>query len=110
MKTKNNEVITALGLWNMGACAFHSPLPPREGKDLIKKAFRKGIRAFDTAFSYSEADSMLYSAMREAGIEREEYEIWSKVMPLPTMRKKVDASRRRLGSDYFDILMIHWPN
>ena len=93
----------------MGACAFHSPLPPREGKDLIKKAFRKGIRAFDTAFSYSEADSLLYSAMREAGIEREEYEIWSKVMPLPTMRKKVDASRRRLGSDYFDILMIHWP-
>lgn len=30
-------------------------------------------------------------------------------MPLPTLRKKVDASRRRLGSDYFDILMLHWP-
>ena len=93
----------------MGACDFHTPLSPREGKDIIKKAYQKGIRAFDTAFSYSGADSMLYSAMREKGVSRDEYEIWSKVMPLPTLRKKVDASRRRLGSDYFDILMLHWP-
>ena len=93
----------------MGACDFHTPLSPREGKDIIKKAYKKGIRAFDTAFSYSEADSMLYSAMREMGVKRDEYEIWSKVMPLPTLRKKVDVSRRRLGSDYFDILMLHWP-
>ena len=93
----------------MGACDFHTPLSPRDGKDIIKKAYKKGIRAFDTAFSYSEADSMLYSAMREMGVKRDEYEIWSKVMPLPTLRKKVDVSRRRLGSDYFDILMLHWP-
>ena len=93
----------------MGACDFHTPLSPREGKDIIKKAYKKGIRAFDTAFSYSGADSMLYSAMREMGVKRDEYEIWSKVMPLPTLRKKVDVSRRRLGSDYFDILMLHWP-
>lgn len=93
----------------MGACDFHAPLSGREGKNIIKKAFKKEIRAFDTAFSYSEADSMLYSAMREMGVKRDEYEIWSKVMPVPTLRKKVDASRRRLGSDYFDILMLHWP-
>ena len=101
--------LLALGLWNMGACDFHTPLSPREGKDIIKKAYQKGTKAFDTAFSYSGADSMLYSAMREKGVSRDEYEIWSKVMPLPTLRKKVDASRRRLGSDYFDILMLHWP-
>ena len=106
---KNNAPLSALGLWNMGACDFHTPLSPREGKDIIKKAYKKGIRAFDTAFSYSGADSMLYSAMREKGVSRDKYEIWSKVMPLPTLRKKVDASRRRLGSDYFDILMLHWP-
>ena len=93
----------------MGACDFHTPLSPRDGKDIIKKAYKKGIRAFDTAFSYSGADSMLYSAMREMGVKRDEYEIWSKVMPVPTLRKKVDVSRRRLGSDYFDILMLHWP-
>ena len=44
-------------------------------KDIIKKAYKKGIRAFDTAFSYSGADSMLYSAMREMGVKRDEYEI-----------------------------------
>ena len=93
----------------MGACDFHAPLSGREGKNIIKKAYKTGIRAFDTAFSYSEADSLLYSAMREMGVKRDEYEIWSKVMPVPTLRKKVDASRRRLGSDFFDILMLHWP-
>lgn len=93
----------------MSSCAFHAPLSPREGKDIIKKAYKCGINAFDTAFSYSEADSMLFSAMKEAKVSREEYEIWSKVMPIPTLIKKVDASRRRLGSDYFDILMLHWP-
>ena len=93
----------------MGACDFHTPLSGREGKNIIKKAYKTGIKAFDTAFSYSEADSLLYSAMREMGVKRDEYEIWSKVMPVPTLRKKVDASRRRLGSDFFDILMLHWP-
>ena len=106
---KNNTPLSALGLWNMGACDFHAPLSGREGKNIIKKAYKTGIRAFDTAFSYSEADSLLYSAMREMGVKRDEYEIWSKVMPVPTLRKKVDASRRRLGSDFFDILMLHWP-
>ena len=56
----------------MGACDFHTPLSPREGKDIIKKAYTKGIRAFDTAFSYSGADSMLYSAMRAKGVSRDE--------------------------------------
>ena len=93
----------------MGSCDFHSQLSPREGKNIIKKAWKSGIKAFDTAFSYNESDSILYSAMKEARVERDEYEIWSKVMPVPTLRKKVDASRRRLGSDYFDILMLHWP-
>lgn len=93
----------------MGACDFHTPISPRAGKDIIKKAWKNGIKAFDTAFSYNNADSMLYSAMRELQVERTDYEIWSKVMPLPTMRKKIETSRRRLGSDYFDLLMLHWP-
>lgn len=107
---KSEDIVSGLGLWNMGKCDFHSPISPRLGKDIIKKAYKNGIRAFDTAFSYGEADSILFSAMREMNKEREEYSVWSKVMPVPTLEKKIESSLRRLKSSYFDILMIHWPS
>ena len=99
----------ALGLWNLGSSPFGRALAPKEAKDLIRSAWRAGTTLFDTAFSYGDADSMLYSAMRSLGVGREKYGIWSKVMPVPTLKKKAEASLRRLGSDYFDILMLHWP-
>ncbi|MGN1163285.1 MAG: aldo/keto reductase [Candidatus Ornithospirochaeta sp.] len=99
----------ALGLWNLGTSSFGRNLTPQKAKELIKAAWKMGYSSFDTAFSYNSADSMLYSAMRSMGVERERYQIWSKVMPVPTLKKKAEASLRRLGSDYFDILMLHWP-
>lgn len=109
MVTTNKGPIHALGVWNAGDDRFHSILSPREAKDIIKASYRRGIRHFDTAFSYKGADSLLFSALRELGAKREEYHLWSKVMPLPTMEKKVEATLRRLGSEYLDILMLHWP-
>ena len=93
----------------MGDGSFHRRLSPRESKDLIKAALRKGITSFDSAFSYKEADSMLASALRESNTERESVEIISKIMPVPTLKKKAESSLRRLNTTYFDILLLHWP-
>ena len=62
---------------------------------------------FDTAFSYNEADSLLYSAMKEAG--KDDWSVISKIMPVPTFRKKAEISLSRLHRDSFSILLIHWP-
>ena len=94
----------------MGDGSFHKRLSPRESKDLIKAALRNGITSFDSAFSYKEADSMLASALRESNTGRDSVEIISKVMPVPTLRKKAEASLRRLNTTYFDILLLHWPS
>ena len=97
----------AMGLWNLSGSGFHSTLSPRDGKNLIKAAYRAGIRTFDTAFSYGEADSLLHAAMRELGVN--DITVISKVMPVPTLRKKVETILRRLGTDSVSILLLHWP-
>lgn len=99
-----------LGLWNMGDPMFHDLLSPIEAKRLIKEAYKTGITTFDTAYSYGNADCLLSSAMKEIKAERDSYAIWTKVMPVPTLRKKTETSLRRLNTDYVDGLMLHWPS
>lgn len=98
-----------LGLWNMGDSSFHSPISAFDAKALIKEALSHGITSFDSAFSYKSADNALKSVLRSTNTKREDIEIISKVMPVPTLRKKVAISLNRLGTDYFDALLIHWP-
>ena len=105
---KNNSLVI-LGLWNMGEGVFHKKLALVESKRIIKKAISMGISTFDSAYSYQDSDSILYSALKEAKVERENWRIVEKVMPIPTLEKKVDASRKRLKTDYLDILLLHWP-
>ena len=106
MKTKTSE---ALGLWNTGEGRFHNRLSPVESKRMIKSAWKKGIRTFDSAYSYTDADTILYSALRELNAERDEWQIIEKIMPVPTFERKADAALRRLHTSFFDILLIHWP-
>ena len=107
MRIWNSE--TALGLWNLSSSSFHRCLSPREGKNLIKAAWKAGIRTFDTAYSYAEASSLLFAAMREMGVH-DDVNIITKVMPVPTLRRRFETELRRMGRDYTDILLIHWPS
>lgn len=80
-----------------------------EWKKVLRLALRSGITAFDTAYTYQDAETILSSVVREQHIERERLEITDKVMPLPTLKEKAEASLRRLGFDYIDYLLLHWP-
>lgn len=104
-----NNTTTILGLWNMGENRFHTRLSPVEGKRIIKKALSMGINTFDSAYSYLDADSILYSALREKKMERNEWKIVEKVMAVPTLSRKVDSLFKRLKTDYLDVLLLHWP-
>lgn len=105
MKIQNSEV--SMGLWNLSTASFHKTLSPREGKNLIKAAYRNGIRIFDTAYSYGNASAILSSALRE--LKRDDIKIISKAMPVPTIEKKAEAELKRLGRNQIDILLLHWP-
>ena len=104
---KRNDI--TLGLWAVGNSAgFHAPIDARSAKNLIKTAYKKGIRSFDSAFSYG-SDSLLYAALRELGVRSDEVEIFEKIMPFKSLRRKAEASLRALKRDCIDALIIHWP-
>lgn len=100
----------ALGLWNIGEGRFHTRMAPAEAKRIIKAAYREGMTTFDSAYSYTDADTILCSALKEIRAERESWRIIEKVMPVPSLERKTETILRRLNTTYIDILLIHWPS
>ncbi len=78
----------------------------------IKAAIKAGYRFFDTASLY-ETERYLGQAIRESGIPREEFiietKLWTDEMGYENVRPALERSLKRLGMDYVDIYMIHWP-
>jgi len=82
---------------------------------LVRHAYDRGIRFFETAESYAEMHKMLGIALK--GIPRDTYRLMSKVTTRPEVKPqdKIDELRKLIGSDYFDILLMHnqhfatWP-
>ena len=81
-----------------------------DGSVAIKAAIEAGYRFFDTASLY-ETERVLGRTLKESGIPREDFiietKLWIDEMTDP--RAALERSLHRLGTDYVDIYMIHWP-
>ena len=77
---------------------------------LVRHAYDRGIRFFETAESYGASQQMLAAALK--GIPREKYVLMSKVTTRdgvdPTA--KLDELRKNSDTDYFDIMLLHWQH
>ena len=77
---------------------------------LVRYAYDRGIRFFETAESYGEMHRMLGVAL--AGIPRDSYRLMSKVTthggvdPL----QKIDELRKLANTEYFDVMLLHWQH
>ncbi|MED1532152.1 aldo/keto reductase [Bacillus altitudinis] len=80
--------------------------------DAVKAAIRNGYRSIDTAAVYKN-ETGVGKAIKESGVKREELFITSKVWNTDQGYDKAlaacDASLNRLGLDYLDLYLIHWP-
>lgn len=80
--------------------------------EILKTAIEAGYRYFDTA-SFYQTEEFLGQAMKESGIPREEFflvsKMWKDEMGYEETKKALDNSLKRLGTDYLDIYLIHWP-
>ena len=78
----------------------------------VLDALSVGYRSLDTA-QYYENEAMVGSAVRKSGIPRDEIFITSKLcLSRPTYAKakeNVKGSLHRMGLDYLDLMLIHWP-
>jgi 1-deoxyxylulose-5-phosphate synthase len=77
---------------------------------LVRHAYDRGIRFFETAESYGEMHKMLGIALQ--GLPRESYRIMSKVSTYHDVdpQQKFDELRTLAKTDYFDIMLLHYQH
>ncbi|MFT3873741.1 MAG: aldo/keto reductase [Nocardioides sp.] len=89
------------------------PLNGEDGIVAVVSAVEQGYRLLDTAVNYGNEEAV-GEAIRRSGLPREELRVTSKI---PGRHHAYDDavastkdSLRRLGLDYLDLHLIHWPN
>jgi len=77
---------------------------------LVRYAYDRGIRFFETAESYGEMHKMLGIALK--GIPRDSYQLMSKVTTRESVnpQEKFDELRKLANTEYFDIMLLHWQH
>ncbi len=77
---------------------------------LVRYAYDRGIRFYETAEAYRDMHRMLGIALK--GIPRESYRIMTKVETGDSVdpMQKIDQLRRLANTDYFDIMLLHWQH
>ncbi|PJJ43157.1 diketogulonate reductase-like aldo/keto reductase [Glutamicibacter mysorens] len=87
-------------------------VPNEETTAAVSSALKAGYRSIDTAAIYGNEEGV-GKALAESGIARDELFITSKVwiadMGYEQTLEAFEASLRRLGLDYLDLFLIHWP-
>jgi 2,5-diketo-D-gluconate reductase A len=99
-----NIPVLGIGTW---------PLRGEESAQQIRTAIEAGYRLIDTAENYRNEEGV-GEGLRASGIDRDEVFITTKFNrqwhSIDGVRQAYDASRKRLGVDYLDLLLVHWPN
>jgi diketogulonate reductase-like aldo/keto reductase len=93
--------VMGLGVWQ----ADDGP----ECERAVAWALEEGYRLIDTAQAYGN-ESSVGRAIRSSGIPREEIFLTTKFYPgSRDPRVEAEKSLGRLGTDYLDLYLIHWP-
>ena len=83
-----------------------------EVKQAVLKALDTGYRHIDTAKIYGNETS-IGEAVRESDVKREDVfvtsKVWNDDQGYDSTLKAYQASLERLGFDYLDLYLVHWP-
>ncbi|MCX6726940.1 MAG: aldo/keto reductase, partial [Candidatus Shapirobacteria bacterium] len=96
--------VLGLGTWNLkgNGCV-----------EAVKNAIGIGYRLIDTAEMYGNHREIAL-AIKNSGVSRKDIFITTKVPPFKLWKNIALESAKRycqeLGTDYLDLLLIHWPN
>ena len=96
--------LLGLGTW---------PMDDREAAVAVPRAIGAGYRLIDTAENYGN-EKGVGEGIRSSGVDRKEIFVTTKFNrkwhSIDGARQACEASLERLGLDYVDLLLIHWPN
>jgi 2,5-diketo-D-gluconate reductase A len=89
------------------------PMDDATAERVVASAIEVGYRLFDTAENYGN-ERGVGRGLRTAGVAREDVFVTTKFNKqwhsVDGARRACEASLERLGLDYLDLLLIHWPN
>ncbi|MGW9405366.1 aldo/keto reductase [Arthrobacter sp. NPDC055585] len=89
------------------------PMDDAQAADAVTTAVEEGYRLFDTAENYGN-EAGVGEGIRRSGIARSEVVITSKFNKRwhsrDGVRRAFAASAEKLGTEYIDLLLVHWPN
>ena len=96
--------VIGLGTW---------PMRGAEGVTAVRTAIETGYRLVDTAENYENEDAV-GQGIAQSGVDRSEIIVTTKFNrrwhSADGVAETFRNSAKRLGVDYIDILMVHWPN
>lgn len=105
-KLKNNVHIPSVGL------GVYKMNDPTETINAVKEALQTGYKAIDTA-SYYENEEEVGKAIELSNLSREQLfittKVWNDEQGYDETLRAFDKSLKRLGLDYIDMYLIHWP-
>ena len=106
MKLRNNVEMPQIGL------GVYKMTDEEETYRAIQKALEVGYRMIDTASFYGN-EEVVGRAIRESNVPREEIfvvtKIWNDDHGYTRAQEAIQTSLNRLGLDYVDALLVHWP-
>jgi 2,5-diketo-D-gluconate reductase A len=89
------------------------PLVGAEAARAVAAAIEAGYRLIDTSEQYGNEEAV-GEGIRASGVAREDVFVTTKFNArwhgVDLVRQAFEASARRLGTEYVDLLLIHWPN
>lgn len=102
-------------------CMRINGISTEEAAGLVRQAVESGVNFFDNADIYGggSCEELFAKAVKRAGVKREEMFLQSKCGIVPGKRydfskehiiSSVEASLKRLGTEYLDSLLLHRPD
>ncbi len=83
-----------------------------DAETAVLAALNSGYRHIDTAAVY-ENESSVGKSIKKSGIPRKDIflttKIWNSISTAEETSRAIDESLKRLGTDYVNLLLIHWP-
>ncbi len=103
LNTGGQIPLIGLGTW---------PMDDAEATKAVRSALQQGYRLVDTAAKYGN-EVGVGRGLRESGVPRSELVVTTKLRGADhgydATKGALHASLRRLGLDYVDLYLIHWP-
>lgn len=84
----------------------------KEGVEAVKTALKKGYRMIDTAAKY-ENEKAVGKGIAASNVPRDELfvttKLWREQLGYDQAKRAFDESLKKMGLDYIDLYLIHWP-